>query len=116
MGGARTVNIGDLVDATLMPLDERDLTPQAQRIVGQRFRWEATFIIDEGWPYAGQWRMKLSLDDFQRTGVYWVPLCDLTEITTAGTVLRPAAEDVSGTLSGAGDTGGKSQNRSRVTA
>lgn len=79
-----SVYTGDIVEATFTPVRTDDLTPEAQRIVGQRFRFTATHITDDGFPYAGQWRMELDREQWEATGVFHVPLCDLSDLVLVG--------------------------------
>lgn len=70
----------DRVSAVFAPGRTEDLTPEARRIIGQRFVWSADWVIDQGFAYAGDWHMTLSHEDWRRTGVMWVPLCDLVAL------------------------------------
>ena len=88
------VRCGDVVLAKLSPARRDDLTPAAAAIVGQAFLWTAVRVIgeDDGVGYDGHLRMELGGDAYQRTGVWWVPLCDLTDVTVVGSDARVARE------------------------
>lgn len=70
----------DVVRGLVAPGETGDLTPEGRRLIGQWVIASADWIIDDGFPYAGDWHMTLSRDDWRRTGVLWVPLCDLVDI------------------------------------
>lgn len=76
---------GDIVEATLDPQHTDDLRPEAVAIVGQRFQWTCTREVEGNGPrYDGQWRMELGENDYRRTRIWWVPLCDLSDIVHVG--------------------------------
>jgi hypothetical protein len=70
----------DTVSAVFAPQRTDDLVPAAVAMIGQRFTFTADWTIDDDYPYMGDWHMSLCEDDWRRTGVMWVPLCDLTDL------------------------------------
>lgn len=70
----------DVVSAVFKPQRTDDLKPEAMAMVGQRFTFIADFRIDEGFAYEGDWHMTLTREDSERTGIFWVPGCDLADI------------------------------------
>lgn len=70
----------DVVSAVFNPQRTDDLKPEAAAMIGQRFTFSADWIIGEGFAYEGDWHMTLSREDWKRTGIFWTPLCDLTDI------------------------------------
>ena len=79
--GEMTLQAGDIVEARLTPLRTDDLVPAAASLVGTVRQYVASWIVDDDFPYAGQWRMEL-MD--RVPGVRWVPECDLSEIVHVG--------------------------------
>lgn len=84
---------GDIVEATFDPQRTDDLKSEAQAIVGRRFRWTCVRPVeDNGADYDGQWRLELGRDDCERTGIWWVAVCDLSDIAHVGVDERVANE------------------------
>lgn len=75
---------GDIVDATFKPRNTDDLTPAAQRIVGERFTWTVTRRVEDNGMYDGMWRLELGEADFTRTNVWWVAECDIADVVHIG--------------------------------
>lgn len=75
---------GDVVDATFKPRNTDDLTPSAQRIVGERFTWTVTRRVEDNGIYDGMWRLELGEADFSRTNVWWVAECDIADVVHIG--------------------------------
>ncbi|GFG74623.1 hypothetical protein [Mycobacterium botniense] len=87
------IEAGDVIEATFNPQRTDDLTPAAAAIVGQRFQWTCVRRVEDNGPdYDGQWRLELGKDDCERTGLWWVALCDLSDIVYVGRDQRAADE------------------------
>ena len=70
----------DRVSAVFNPKRTDDLALGADAMIGRRFNFTADFIIDDGFPYEGDWHMSVDYDTWKGTGIFWVPLCDLDDI------------------------------------
>lgn len=67
---------GDQVSAKFQPRRLDDLKPDAARFVGRSGIFEALWVIEDGYQYAGEWAMRMPPDWDGQTWV-WVPSGDL---------------------------------------
>lgn len=82
---------GDIVLARFTPARTDDLKAEAILMVGEMFLWVTAREVEDNPGYNGQWRMELCDSDHKRTGIWWVPLCDLSEVTVVGVDKRAAS-------------------------
>lgn len=76
------INRGEWVEATFTPRQTDDLREGVNRYIGQKGLFEALFVIDEGYNYAGEWAMAFPPDwDIE---ALWAPLGDLQIIHHGG--------------------------------
>lgn len=69
----------DRVRGTYDPLRTDDLAGYAVPEIGERWTWEALWIIEDGL-YAGQWAMR-PVD--AEPAFAWAPFCDLSNVEAA---------------------------------
>ena len=73
----------DTMTAVFKPARTDDLKPEARAFVGQRIKWCAGWLIEDG-AYAGQFAMiPHGPNSFTGWVPGWVPECDLAEIAGA---------------------------------
>ena len=70
----------DVVRAKFTPQKTDDLRNGAKELIGKTGEFMASWIIEDGYDYAGQWAMvpQWEYSDIFKFG--WVPLCDLSGI------------------------------------
>lgn len=68
-------------EATFQPKRTDDLKPGLEAFIGRRYTWQASWICEEGEPFAGQWAMAVDFNSDFPHG--WVPEEDLADIEPA---------------------------------
>lgn len=66
--------------ATFNPKRTDDLKPGVAEQIGRRFRWEASWVIEDEYAYAGDWHCTLLPDQLPVSVFLWSPLCDLDDV------------------------------------